>query len=207
MIRELGLIALITILWSTQILFVYGTDPRYPDLVWFGPLRLKAPASIQILTWELMSDKEVLVTIPETNSTFTQSNPYEIFSDPTNITVVMSDAPLEYQITITAQWIQEIGHPIKIVISGGGEVFQTTIAHIRKDKVTILFFIITIEDRSSTIDNVLYSFITGLSIGATIVGISVLIFRKRYRSKIPLQLTLTLVNYFLVQTWSKREHF
>lgn len=79
----------------------------------------------------------------------------------------------------------------KIAIFGGGEIFQTTVAHIRKDKITILFFIITIEDRSSTIDNVLHSFITGLSIGATIVGISVLIFRKRYRSKPPLPLALT----------------
>lgn len=186
MIRQLTLIGLITILCSSQILFVYGTIPSFPDLVWVGPLRLKAPISIQILTWELMSDREVLVTIPEANSTSTQSIPYEILSDPTNITVLMSEAPLEYHVKITAQWIEKIGHPIKIVISGGGEVYQTTIAHIRKDKITIQFFIIAIEDRSSTIDNALYSFIIGLSIGAAIVGISVLIFRKRYRSKLSL---------------------
>ncbi|MGB6679901.1 MAG: hypothetical protein WBF08_01080 [Candidatus Bathyarchaeia archaeon] len=186
MIRQLTLIGLITILCSSQILFVYGTIPSFPDLVWVGPLRLKAPISIQILTWELMSDREVLVTIPEANSTSTQSIPYEILNEPTNITVVMSQAPLEYHVKITAQWIEKIGHPIKIVISGGGEVYQTTIAHIRKDKITIQFFIIAIEDRSSTIDNALYSFIIGLSIGAAIVGISVLIFRKRYRSKLSL---------------------
>jgi len=167
-------------------LFIYGTIPSFPDLVWVGPLRLKAPVSIQILTWELMSDSEVLVTIPEANSTSTQSIPYEILSDPTNITVVMSKPPLEYHVKITAQWIEEIGHPIKIIISGGGEVYQTIIAHIRKDKITMQFFIIAIEDQSSTIDNVFYLFIIGLSIGAAIVGISVLIFRKRYRSKLSL---------------------
>jgi hypothetical protein len=160
-------------------LFIYGTIPSFPDLVWVGPLRLKAPVSIQILTWELMSDSEVLVTIPEANSTSTQSIPYEILSDPTNITVVMSEPP-------PVQWIEEIGHPIKIIISGGGEVYQTIIAHIRKDKITMQFFIIAIEDQSSTIDNVFYLFIIGLSIGAAIVGISVLIFRKRYRSKLSL---------------------
>lgn len=186
MIRQLALISLITILCSSQILFIYGTIPSFPDLVWVGPLRLKAPVSIQILTWELMSDSEVLVTIPEANSTSTQSIPYEILSDPTNITVVMSEPPLEYHVKITAQWIEEIGHPIKIIISGGGEVYQTIIAHIRKDKITMQFFIIAIEDQSSTIDNVFYLFIIGLSIGAAIVGISVLIFRKRYRSKLSL---------------------
>lgn len=186
MIRQLALISLITILCSSQILFIYGTIPSFPDLVWVGPLRLKAPVSIQILTWELMSASEVLVTIPEANSTSTQSIPYEILSDPTNITVVMSEPPLEYHVKITAQWIEEIGHPIKIIISGGGEVYQTIIAHIRKDKITMQFFIIAIEDQSSTIDNVFYLFIIGLSIGAAIVGISVLIFRKRYRSKLSL---------------------
>lgn len=186
MIRQLALISLITILCSSQILFIYGTIPSFPDLVWVGPLRLKAPVSIQILTWELMSDSEVLVTIPEANSTSTQSIPYEILSDPTNITVVMSEPPLEYHVKITAQWIEEIGHPIKIIISGGGEVYQTIIAHIRKDKITMQFFIIAIEDQSSTIDNVFYLFTIGLSIGAAIVGISVLIFRKRYRSKLSL---------------------
>lgn len=186
MIRQLALISLITILCSSQILFIYGTIPSFPDLVWVGPLRLKAPVSIQILTWELMSDSEVLVTIPEANSTSTQSIPYEILSDPTNITVVMSEPPLEYHVKITAQWIEEIGHPIKIIISGGGEVYQTIIAHIRKDKITMQFYIIAIEDQSSTIDNVFYLFIIGLSIGAAIVGISVLIFRKRYRSKLSL---------------------
>jgi hypothetical protein len=150
-----------------------------------GPLRLKAPVSIQILTWELMSDREVVITIPETNSS-TQSIPYEILSNPTNITIVMFEAPLEYNVKITAQWIEEIGHPIKIIISGGGEVYQTTIAHIRKDKITIQLFILTIEDQSSTIDNALYSFILGLLMGASIVGIIVLIFRNRYRSKLSL---------------------
>lgn len=183
LIRQLGLIGLITIVFSTQIIFIYGTIPSYPDLVWVGPLHLKAPASIQILTWELMSDTEILVTIPEENSTSTQSNPYEMFSDPTNITVVIFEALLEYHVKITAQWIEEIGHPIKIIISGGGEVYQTTIAHIKKEKITMQLFILTIEDRSSTIDNVLYPFISGLSIGASIVGIIVLIFRKRYRPK------------------------
>lgn len=150
-----------------------------------GPLRLKAPVSIQILTWELMSDREVVITIPETNSS-TQSIPYEVLSNPTNITIVMFEAPLEYHVKITAQWIDEIGHPIKIIISGGEEVYQTAIAHIRKDKITIQLFILTIEDQSSTIDNVLYSFILGLLMGASIVGIIVLIFRKRYRSKLSL---------------------
>ncbi len=150
-----------------------------------GPLRLKAPVSIQILTWELMSDREVVITIPETNSS-TQSIPYEVLSNPTNITIVMFEAPLEYHVKITAQWIDEIGHPIKIIISGGEEVYQTTIAHIRKDKITMQLFILTIEDQSSTIDNVLYSFILGLLMGASIVGIIVLIFRKRYRSKLSL---------------------
>ena len=186
MIRQLALMSLITILCSSQILFIYGTIPSFPDLVWVGPLRLKAPVSIQILTWELMSDSEVLVTIPEANSTSTQSIPYEILSDPTNITVVMSEPPLEYHVKITVQWIEEIGHPITIIISGGGEVYQTISAHIRKDKITMQFFIIAIEDQSSTIDNVFYLFIIGLSIGAAIVGISVLIFRKRYRSKLSL---------------------
>lgn len=185
MIRQLGLIGLITILCSSQILFVYCTVPSYPDLVWVGPLRLKAPVSIQILTWELMSDREVVITIPETNSS-TQSIPYEVLSNPTNITIVMFEAPLEYHVKITAQWIDEIGHPIKIIISGGEEVYQTTIAHIRKDKITMQLFILTIEDQSSTIDNVLYSFILGLLMGASIVGIIVLIFRKRYRSKLSL---------------------
>jgi hypothetical protein len=139
-----------------------------------------------MLTWELMSDREVLVTIPEVNTTSTQSIPYEIFSNPTNITIVMFEAPLEYHVEIIAQWIEEIGHPIKIIISSGGEVYQTTIAHIRKDKITIQLFILTIEDRSSTIDNALYSFTLRLSMGASIVGIIVLIFRKRYRSKLSL---------------------
>jgi hypothetical protein len=186
LIRQLGLIGLISILCSSQILFVYGTVPSFPDLVWPGPLNLKTPVSIQMLTWELMSDREVLVTIPEVNTTSTQSIPYEIFSNPTNITIVMFEAPLEYHVEIIAQWIEEIGHPIKIIISSGGEVYQTTIAHIRKDKITIQLFILTIEDRSSTIDNALYSFTLGLSMGASIVGIIVLIFRKRYRSKLSL---------------------
>ncbi|OGD53555.1 hypothetical protein A3K80_07265 [Candidatus Bathyarchaeota archaeon RBG_13_38_9] len=186
MIRQLGLMGLITILCSSQLLFIYGTVPSFPDLVWVGPLHLKAPVSIQMLTWELMSDKEVLVTITNVNSTSTQSIPYEIFSNPTNITIAMYEAPLEYHVKITAQWIDDIGHPIKIIISGGGEVYQTTIAHIRKDKISIQLFIMTIEDRSSTIDNELYSFILGLSMGASIVGIIVLIIRKRYRSKLSL---------------------
>ncbi|WP_455280267.1 hypothetical protein [[Eubacterium] cellulosolvens] len=183
MIRVLGLICLITILCSTQIISIYGTITSYPDLVWVDPLHLKAPASIQILTWELMSDTEILVTIPEENSTSTQSNPYEIHNNPTNITVVMFEAPLEYHVTLTAKRNQEIGHPIKIVISGGGEVNQTTIAHIIKDKIKIQFFIITVEDRPSTLHNIIYSFIIGLSIGAAIVAINLLIFRKRYRTK------------------------
>lgn len=183
LIRRFRLIFLITILCSTQIIFVHATVTSYPDLVWVGPLHLKAPAIIQILTWELMTDSEILVTIPEKNSTSTQSNPYEVFREPTNITVVLFETSLEYHITITTQWIEEIGHPIKIVILSGGEINQTTIAHIRKDKITIQLFIITIEEKSSTIDNLFYPFIIGVSIGATIVIINVIFFKKRYRLK------------------------
>jgi hypothetical protein len=185
LIRQLGLIGLITILCSSQIFFVHCTVPNFPDLVWAGPLRLKAPVSIQMLTWELMNDSEVVITIPETNSS-TKSIPYEVLKNHTNITIVMFEAPIEYHVKITAQWIKEIGHPIKIIISAGGEVDQTTIAHIRKDKITIQLFILTIEDRSSTIDDGLYLFILELSMGASIVGIIVLTLQKRHRSKLSL---------------------
>ena len=183
LINQFKLVFLIMILCSTQIIFVQGTDPRYPDLVWIGPLKLKAPAIIQILTWELMNDSTVLVTIPEKNSSSIQPDPYLVFRHPTNITIVMSEASVEYHITIITQWIKEIDHPIKIIMSGGGKIYQTTIAHIRKDRITIQLFIITIEDRSSMTDNFLYSFVIGLSIGAAIGIINLLFFRKRYRSK------------------------
>jgi hypothetical protein len=164
-------------------MFVYGTVTSYPDLVWVGPLHLKTPAIIQILTYELMTDSEILVIIPEKNSTSTRSNSYEVFREPTNITVALFETSLEYHITITAQWIEEIGHPIKIVILSGGEINQTTMAHIRKDKIAIQLFIITIEEKSSAIDNLFYPFIIGLAIGVIIVVINVMFFRKRYRLK------------------------
>ena len=130
-----------------------------------------------------MTDSEILVIIPGKNSTSTKSNLYKVFREPTNITVALFENSVEYHITITTQWIEEIGHPIKIVILSGGKINQTTIAHIRKDKITIQLFIITIEEKSSTIDNLFYPFIIGLATGAIIVIINVMFFRKRYRLK------------------------
>ena len=87
-----------------------------------------------------MNDSIVLVTIPEKNSSLIQPDPYLVFRHPTNITIIMSEASVEYHITIIAQWIKEIGHPIKIIMSSGGEIYQTTIAHIRKDRITIQLY-------------------------------------------------------------------